>query len=73
MRTLNKELILGPIANFPTALVIVFIVWSLFWKGLSMWKAAKNNQSWWYVALLIVSTGGILEIIYLAFFQKKRK
>ena len=73
MRTLNKELFLGPIANFPTVLVVVLIVWSLFWKGLSMWKAAKNNQSWWYVALLIVSTGGILEIIYLAFFQKKRK
>ncbi|MBI2065924.1 hypothetical protein HYT60_00215 [Candidatus Woesebacteria bacterium] len=64
---------LGPIANFPTALIVVFIIWSLFWKGLSMWRAARNNQSFWYVALLIVSTGGILEIIYLAFFQKRRK
>ncbi|KKU16204.1 MAG: hypothetical protein UX25_C0040G0006 [Candidatus Woesebacteria bacterium GW2011_GWC2_45_9] len=73
MRILNKELFYDPIANFPTVLVVVFIVWALFWKGLSMWKAARNNQSWWYVALLILSTGGILEIVYLAFFQKKRK
>jgi len=73
VRTLNKELFYGPIANFPTALVIIFIVWSLFWKGFSMWRAARNNQSWWYVALLIINTVGLLEIIYLAFFQKKRK
>ena len=73
MRTLYKELFLGPMANFPTALLIVFIIWSLFWKGLSMWKAARNNQRWWFVTLLIISTGGLLEIIYLAFFQKKRK
>ena len=73
MRTLNKELFFGPITNFPAALVIVFVVWSLFWKGLSMWRAARNKQSRWFVALLIISTGGLLEIIYLAFFQKKRK
>lgn len=70
---MNKELFYGPISNFPTALLIVFIIWALFWKGLSMWRAARNNQSWWYVALLVISTGGLLEIIYLAFFQKKKK
>ncbi|MEK7112754.1 MAG: DUF5652 family protein [Patescibacteria group bacterium] len=70
---MNKELLYGPIANFPEALLIVFIVWSLFWKGLALWKAARNNQRHWFVGLLVLTTGGLLEIIYLAFLQKKRK
>ncbi|MEK7112804.1 MAG: DUF5652 family protein [Patescibacteria group bacterium] len=73
MRTLYTELLYGPIANMPRALLVVFLIWSLFWKGLSMWKAARNNQRYWYVALLVIATGGLLEIIYLAFFQRKRK
>ena len=73
VRTLYTELFYGPIANMPKALLVVFLIWSLFWKGLSMWKAARNNQRYWYVALLVISTGGLLEIIYLAFFQRKRK
>ena len=68
-----RELLYGPISNFPTALLIVFIIWSLFWKGLALWKASKNNQKYWFVALLIFSTAGLLEIVYMAFFQKKRK
>lgn len=70
---MNKELLYGPIANFPEALLIVFIVWSLFWKGLALWKAARNKQRYWFVGLLVLTTGGLLEIIYLAFLQKKRK
>lgn len=68
-----KELLYGPISNFPKALLVVFILWSLFWKGLALWKASKNNQKYWFVALLIFSTAGLLEIVYMAFFQKKRK
>jgi hypothetical protein len=68
-----RELLYGPITNFPTALLVVFIVWSLFWKGLALWKAGKNNQKYWFVALLVLSTAGLLEIVYMAFFQKKRK
>jgi len=42
-------------------------VWSLFWKGLALWHAAKRSQPWWFIALLVVNTVGILEICYLAF------
>jgi len=68
-----KELLYGPITNFPTALLIVIIVWSLFWKGLALWRAARGNQKYWFVALLVLNTAGLLEIAYMAFFQKKRK
>lgn len=48
------------------------LLWSLFWKGFSLWRAAKNDQRNWFIAILILNTVGILEIIYLFFFCKKR-
>jgi len=46
-------------------LVLALAVWSLFWKGLALWHAARRKQPWWFVALLVVNTVGVLEIIYL--------
>ena len=46
-------------------LIGVLIVWTLIWKGLALWKAARNGHTAWYVVMLIVNTVGILEIIYL--------
>ena len=50
----------------------ILIVWSLIWKGIALWKAARNNEKYWYVALLVINTVGILEIIYILFFDKKK-
>jgi hypothetical protein len=47
------------------------IVWTLFWKGYSLWVSAKNNQKKWFVVLLIFNTFGILEIIYIFYVAKK--
>ena len=47
----------------PTLLLV--IVWSLFWKGLALWHSARKGQPWWFLALLVVNTAGILEIVYL--------
>lgn len=51
--------------------VISLIIWEIAWKGVGLWKSAKNNQLKWFVAILIFNTIGILPIIYLKFFQKK--
>jgi len=48
------------------------IVWSLFWKGYSLWWAARNNQKYWFFFLLICNTLGILEILYLSLFQSNK-
>ena len=48
-----------------TLLLLPIIVWALFWKGYGMWTAAKHNQKKWFVALLILNTFGILEIVYI--------
>jgi hypothetical protein len=50
---------------------VAIALWALVWKGLALWAAARGNQSWWFIALLIVNTIGILEIIYLLFFRKR--
>ena len=53
-------------------LMLVLTVWSIFWKGWSLWKASHNNQKYWFVALLVVNTLGILEILYIFVFSKKK-
>lgn len=67
------KIFLGPLAGFAGIGLIILIFWSIFWKGLALWKAAKNNQKYWFVAILIVNSIGLLSILYLAFFQQKRK
>lgn len=52
------------ILNNPSIL-IPLIIWSLVWKGLALWRAARLKQLGWYIALLILNTLGIFEIIYL--------
>ncbi|MFH0887470.1 MAG: DUF5652 family protein [bacterium] len=51
--------------------IAMVVIWSVIWKGIALWKAAKNDQLAWYVALLIINTAGILEIFYIVNFQKK--
>jgi Family of unknown function (DUF5652) len=50
--------------------IAILIVWTLFWKGIALWKAAREGSMAWFVALLIVNTVGILEIIYIFGFSK---
>lgn len=50
--------------------IVPVIVWSSFWKGLALWHAAKRDEKWWFIALLLINTVGILEICYLAFIVK---
>lgn len=47
------------------------LIWSVIWKGVALWKCGRNNQIKWFIALLVINTVGILEIIYLTWFQKK--
>jgi len=51
---------------------IFFLVWSLIWKGLALWHSAQRDDRLWFVALLVINTAGILEIVYLFFFAKKK-
>jgi hypothetical protein len=52
---------------------VVVTIWSGIWKGIGLWKAARNKQKIWFICMCVVNSVGILEIVYLKFFQKKRR
>lgn len=49
---------------------IILLAWSLPWKGYALWLAARNKQKWWFIALLFISTVGLLDIYYIYFGSK---
>ncbi len=53
-------------------MLFAVIIWTLVWKGLALWRAGRNGDKKWFVALLIINTLGILEILYLYVFSKKK-
>ena len=53
-------------------MIIWALLWALPWKGIALWRAARNKQLYWFIAILIFQTLAILEIVYLFFFQKDR-
>lgn len=48
-------------------------LWALPWKGVALWKAARNNAKWWFVALLLLNTAAVLEILYVFIFSEKQE
>lgn len=57
---------------FIIALLVVG-VWSLVWKGIGLWYAAKNQQRKWFITILIIDVLGLLPIIYLIWFKPEEK
>ena len=53
-------------------LIVAAVAWTLPWKGLALWTSARNGHRAWFVVLFLVNTLAVLEILYLASFQKKR-
>ncbi|MDP3696960.1 MAG: DUF5652 family protein [Candidatus Taylorbacteria bacterium] len=51
--------------------MLALVVWTLYWKYQALWYAAKHDHKWWFIALLVINTAGILEILYLYVFSKK--
>ncbi|MEV8213240.1 DUF5652 family protein [Leifsonia sp. NPDC077715] len=47
------------------AMIGAAVIWSLAWKGASLWRAACNGSKPWFVTLLLSNTLGALDAIYL--------
>lgn len=54
----------------PWVLAII-LLWTLPWKGVALWKSAKRGHLGWFLAILILNTFALLEIIYLLFHRDK--
>ncbi len=60
--------------NLPVSLkllIVVLVVWSIIWKIYAAWIACKNNHKKWFVAIIILNTVGIFELVYI--FKVARK
>lgn len=53
-------------------ILLLIVAWTLPWKGIALWKAAKRSAKGWFIALLLLNTLAILEILYIFIFSKKK-
>lgn len=53
--------------------IVAILVWTLPWKGMALWKAARRGHLGWFLAILVFNTLAILEIIYLIFHRSKKE
>lgn len=51
--------------------LIILALFELAVRGLALWLAAQGKEKYWFAALLVLNTAGILPVIYLAFFKKQ--
>lgn len=54
-------------------LIILAAVWTIPWKGAALWRAARAGHKGWFIALLLLNTLAIMEILYIFVFSKKKK
>ena len=63
---------------FPNVILLwlvipLVVVWTMAWKGIALWKAGRNDHLAWFIVLFIVNTMGILPIIYIFAFSRKKE
>jgi methionyl-tRNA synthetase len=61
------------LTNLQLTLIGAVVLWDVIWKGFALWKAARDDKTGWFIALLVLNTVGILPIIYLLFFKSDRE
>ena len=64
---------LSSMPNWMTLLVLLSIAWTLPWKGVALWKSARNKHLVWFIVMLIANTLAVLEIIYIFGFSKRKQ
>lgn len=63
---------ISTLIGIPVWLLVIIFVWSIIWKAIALWKSARNNHLVWFIVLLFFNTIGILEILYIYVFSKKK-
>jgi hypothetical protein len=46
------------------------IILDIILRGFALWRSAKNDQAYWFIALLVINTFGILPLVYLIAIDK---
>lgn len=53
-------------------MLVAMVLWIIPWKGYALWTAARRSDRGWFIGLLITQTFGLLEILYIFRFAKKK-
>jgi len=51
-------------------IILLVVLWSIPWKGVALWRSARRGHLGWFIALLILNTLAILDILYIFIFSK---
>ena len=62
-----------PFFPFVWSGIFFLAFFDLILRGMALWRAGRSGQMYWFVALLIFNTAGILPAIYLIFLNNKTK
>lgn len=65
-----SECVRACMKNVPLFLITVFVLWMVIWKAFALWISARKGHWIWFIIMLILSTIGILEILYIFVFSK---
>jgi len=52
--------------------LLVLVVVELILKGFALYRAAKNNQKYWFIVILVINSVGIFPLIYLLLKPSKK-
>ena len=52
--------------------IVILAVWSVAVKGYALWVAAGRGEKWWFIAILLINTIGLLELFYLLVIVHKK-
>ena len=53
--------------------IILLLIWSIVWKIIALWKAAKNDHLTIFIVLTVLNTAGIADIAYILYLHFKNK
>ena len=54
-------------------LLFLIALWTIPWKGVALWKAARRDDERWFMIILVVNTLAILDILYIFIWSKRKK
>lgn len=49
----------------------IILVFTIIVKAFALWHSARRGQKGWFIALIILNTLGILDVIYLLMYKNK--
>ena len=64
---------IAPLLVILIPLIIIVAIWDAVWRLIAFWKSARHGQLAWFICLAIFNTAGILPILYILLFQRKRE